>query len=56
METGGHVFTINITNARAVDEINYLSDTESKFSKGQYRIGFTISRIFDFNSRSKDKQ
>lgn len=56
METGGHVFTINITNARAVDEINYLNDTESKYSKGEYRIGFTISRIFDFNSRSKDKQ
>jgi len=50
METGGHVFTINVTNARAVDEINYLNDTESKFSKGQYRIGFTISRVFDFNS------
>jgi len=49
METGGHVFTINVTNARAIDEINYLNDTESKFSKGQYRIGFTISRVFDFN-------
>ncbi len=53
METGGHVFTINVTNARAVDEINYLSDTESKWSKGQYRIGFTISRVFDFNSHNK---
>ena len=49
METGGHVFTINFSNARAIDEINYLSDTESKYSKGQFRIGFTISRIFDFN-------
>jgi len=49
METGGHVFTINFTNARAIDEINYLSDTESKYSKGQFRIGFTISRVFDFN-------
>jgi hypothetical protein len=53
IETGGHVFTINVTNARAVDEINYLNDTESKFSKGQYRLGFTISRMFDFNSRNK---
>ncbi len=49
IETGGHVFTINFTNSRAVDEINYLNDTESKFSKGQFRIGFTISRVFDFN-------
>jgi hypothetical protein len=53
IETGGHVFTINITNARAVSEINYLNDTQSDFTKGQFRIGFTISRIFDFNSREK---
>jgi hypothetical protein len=53
IETGGHVFTINVTNARAVSEINYLNDTQSNFSKGQFRIGFTISRIFDFNSRKK---
>jgi hypothetical protein len=51
METGGHVFTVNFTNSRAIDEINYLNDTESKFSKGQYRIGFTISRVFDFNHK-----
>jgi hypothetical protein len=56
METGGHVFTINITNARAIDEINYLNNTESKFSKGQYRIGFTISRIFDFNHREQGEK
>jgi hypothetical protein len=53
IETGGHVFTINITNARAVSEINYLNDTQSNFSKGQFRLGFTISRMFDFNSRKK---
>ncbi|MDB5008993.1 MAG: hypothetical protein JWP45_3386 [Mucilaginibacter sp.] len=53
IETGGHVFTINITNARAVDEINYLNATQSNFSKGQFRLGFTISRMFDFN-RSKN--
>ncbi len=51
MVTGGHVFTINISNARAVNEINYLSDTKSDFSRGQYRLGFTISRTFDFNHK-----
>ena len=55
IETGGHVFTLNITNARAISEINYLSDTESDFSKGQYRIGFTISRMFDFNRKEAYK-
>jgi hypothetical protein len=54
IETGGHVFTINVTNARAVSEINYLNDTQSNFAKGQFRIGFTISRMFDFNSRKKE--
>ena len=49
--TGGHVFTINITNARAVSEINYLSNTTSDFSQGQFRLGFTISRMFDFNHK-----
>lgn len=51
IETGGHVFTLNITNARAIAEVNYLSNTTSDFSKGQYRIGFTISRMFDFNHK-----
>ena len=51
--TGGHVFTINITNARAISEINYLSNTTSDYSRGQYRLGFTISRTFDFNHREK---
>ena len=55
METGGHVFTINVTNARAIQEINYLSNTKSDYSRGQYRIGFTISRMFDFNRRKKQQ-
>ena len=55
VETGGHVFTLNISNARATQEINYLSDTQSDYGRGQYRIGFTISRIFDFNHKSSYK-
>jgi hypothetical protein len=47
--TGGHVFTLNITNARASSEINYLSNTTSDYGRGEFRIGFTISRMFDFN-------
>ena len=55
IETGGHVFTLNVTNAPAVNEINYLSGTQSSYGRGQYRIGFTISRMFDFNSH-KEKE
>ena len=56
IETGGHVFTINVTNAKAISEINYLSNTTSSYSRGQYRVGFTISRIFDFNHKKGDEQ
>ncbi|QKJ29934.1 hypothetical protein HQ865_09250 [Mucilaginibacter mali] len=59
IETGGHVFTMNVTNARAVNEINYLSAGQGMaFGRGQYRLGFTISRMFDFNGghKKKDKE
>lgn len=49
--TGGHVFTINVTNARATTESNYLSNTTSDYTRGQYRLGFTICRTFDFNHK-----
>lgn len=55
VETGGHVFTLNVTNANSISEINYLSNSQQRFSRGQYRIGFTISRIFDFNHKSTYK-
>lgn len=55
IETGGHVFTINFTNAQAISEFNYINDTESNWSKGQFRLGFTISRIFDFNKKHKSE-
>lgn len=53
IETGGHVFTMNFSNAGAISPINYLSDTESSWTKGQYRLGFTIARIFDMNHKHK---
>lgn len=55
VQTGGHVFTLNITNANAVSEINYLNQTRSSYGGGQYRLGFTISRMFDFNHKSNKK-
>jgi hypothetical protein len=51
VETGGHVFTLNVTNSNSISEINYLSNSQSRFSQGQYRIGFTISRMFDFRPK-----
>ncbi|MCC8427153.1 DUF5777 family beta-barrel protein [Mucilaginibacter sp. UR6-11] len=56
VETGGHVFTVNITNTNSVSEMNMLSNSQQRFSKGQYRIGFTISRMFDFNPKVKKEK
>lgn len=49
VETGGHVFTINFSNAKAISQTNYLSDTRSAWGKGEFRLGFTISRMFDLS-------
>lgn len=54
-ETGGHVFTLNFTNARAISQINSLSNSQASWGRGEYRFGFTISRMFDFN-RKKEKK
>jgi hypothetical protein len=56
VETGGHVFTVNVTNSNSVSEMNMLSNNQRRFSKGEYRIGFTISRMFDFSGKHKKEQ
>lgn len=46
IETGGHVFSMNFANAKAIAENNFLPNSTSSWGKGQYRFGFTISRMF----------
>ena len=46
IETGGHVFSMNFANAKAIVENNFLPNSTSSWTKGQYRFGFTISRMF----------
>ncbi len=53
METGGHVFHINFTNATAIQEMQFIPETTSSWLKGQYRWGFSISRRFSFNKNKK---
>jgi len=48
IETGGHVFSMNFANAKAIAENNFLPNSTSSWGKGQYRFGFTISRMFTF--------
>ncbi|HVI46922.1 MAG TPA: DUF5777 family beta-barrel protein [Chitinophaga sp.] len=46
IETGGHVFHINFTNATAVQESQFIPETTTSWLQGQYRWGFNISRRF----------
>ena len=45
-DTGGHIFQLNFTNSRGFGEAQYIPSTTSNISEGQFRVGFTISRVF----------
>lgn len=44
---GGHVFQVNLTNARGLAETDYIPYTFSSWQDGEFRLGFTISRKFN---------
>ncbi|MHB1920687.1 MAG: DUF5777 family beta-barrel protein [Chitinophagaceae bacterium] len=46
IETGGHVFHINFTNSTAILENQFIPQTTTTWTKGQFRWGFNISRTF----------
>ena len=46
-DTGGHVFQVNLTNATGLMPTDYIPYTLSNWGDGQFRIGFTISRMFN---------
>lgn len=48
IETGGHVFHVNVTNAAPILESNLISYTQDRWTKGQIKLGFNISRVFAF--------
>lgn len=47
IETGGHVFQVNLTNATAIMETDYIPYTISNWLDGEFRLGFTVSRWFN---------
>ena len=53
IETGGHVFQMFFTNNAAIIENSYIANTRSSWGKGEFKIGFTISRDFSFNKKKK---
>jgi hypothetical protein len=46
--TFGHNFTINVTNARGFGEMQYIALNQSDWLQGQFRLGFTITRTFNY--------
>lgn len=53
IETGGHVFHINFTNASGIIENNYIPNTTDNWLKGGYKFGFNISRVFNLGTGKK---
>lgn len=48
IETGGHVFHINVTNSAGIIENDFIPNTTSAWDRGEYKLGFNISRVFTF--------
>jgi hypothetical protein len=55
IETGGHVFNMIVTNATAILENQYIPNTSSSWTKGEFRWGFSISRTFTLSKSEKNK-
>lgn len=55
IETGGHVFHLNFTNASGIIENNYIPNTKDSWAKGGYKFGFNISRVFTLGGKKKHK-
>jgi hypothetical protein len=46
IETGGHVFTIMVTNSVAMIEKAFIGETTEKWSNAGIHLGFNLSRVF----------
>lgn len=46
IETGGHVFQLQLTNATAMIEKGFIGETRNDFFGGDIHLGFNISRAF----------
>ncbi len=51
IQTGGHVFQLQFSNATGLNERAYITQTTGNFFKGDIRLGFNLSRIFRVGKR-----
>ena len=47
VETGGHVFHLNLTNSSGIILNDFLADTPDAWGNGGFKFGFNISRVFN---------
>ena len=52
IETGGHVFQLHFSNSAGMNERAFITETTGKWSKGEIRFGFNLSRVFSITKRS----
>lgn len=48
IETGGHVFSLHLTNSLSMVEKGFIAETTELWEKGGIHFGFNISRVFSF--------
>lgn len=53
IETGGHVFQLHFTNAPAMNEKTFITETTGSWAKGDIHLGFNISRVFTIAGKKK---
>lgn len=53
IETGGHVFHINYTNATGITENYLIPNSPDTWERGGFKFGFNISRVFQIANKSK---
>lgn len=51
IETGGHVFHLNLTNSSGIILNDYLVNTSDTWANGGFKFGFNISRVFNIGGR-----
>ncbi len=48
IETGGHIFHVNLSNSSGIGPNQFIPYTTEDWLDGEFRFGFTISRLFNF--------
>lgn len=56
VETGGHVFSLNFTNASTMFDPGSVSETTQTWGKGGVHFGFNVNRTFVVHKKKKHKE